>query len=280
MRKKEFEYYRPELGFVYPDRCDEHMINVPHRRDVVVDENYPFVNKKLWFKLLRAGYWLIVNGIAFWLLRITHGLKIYGRKNLRKNRAAFKNGAVTVSNHVFYWDYLCVLKSIRPYQPFFPAWQDNLEGPNGPLIRISRGVPIPAGDIAAMKQFKRTMDGLFEAGKWIHFYPEGSMWMYYPDIRPIKKAVFTYAVKYDRPVIPITMSYRRRRGITRLFTDFPQVDLHMSEPLFADKSLSPKEAAADLQRRAYHIMQEMNGIHPGDANYNTDLNPDNYRKTV
>ena len=39
-------------------------------------------------------------------------------------------------------------------------------------------------------------------------------------------------------------------------------------------------AARDLQERAYHIMQEMNGIHPGDPTYNTDQDPANYKKTM
>ena len=48
--------------------------------------------------------------------------------------------------------------------------------------------------------------------------------------------------------------------------------------------LTPKgttaEAAKDLQARAYHIMQVMNGIHPTDANYRVDQDPDHYQKTM
>jgi 1-acyl-sn-glycerol-3-phosphate acyltransferase len=61
----------------------------------------------------------------------------------------------------------------------------------------------------------------------MHFYPEGSMWLFYPDIRPFKPAVFKYAVKYDRPIVPLTMSFRPRKGPTKLFTKKPQVDLHV-----------------------------------------------------
>ena len=96
----------------------------------------------------------------------------------------------------------------------------------------------------------------------------------------MKLAVFQYAVKYNKPLIPISMSFRPRKGFRRIFGKGPFVNLHISEPIYADKSLSPREAAEDLRARAYHIMQVMNGINPGDPTYNVDQNIDNYKKTM
>lgn len=273
-------YYRHNLDYKYPDRSDEHMITVEHLRDVNVDANYPYLDKSFRFKVIRSLYWLAVTTVVFPVMRFSHGLKIYGRKNMKKHKEEFKNGAITVSNHVFYWDYLCVLKAIRPHLAYFPAWKTNLEGSNGPLIRMSGGIPIPDDSIRSMIKFKGAIEEVIESGKWLHFYPEGSMWLFYPDIRPFKKAVFTYAVKYNKPVLPITMSFRPRRGILRLFSKKPAVDMHIGEPLYADKSLDPRAAAEDLRARTYHIMQVMNGINPGDTNYNTDQNIDHYQKTM
>ena len=106
------------------------------------------------------------------------------------------------------------------------------------------------------------------------------MWFYYPDIRPLKKAVFKYAVTFDRPVLPVTFSFRPRTGIRRLWSKNPLVDMHIGDPIFCDKSLSRMEAVKKMQQDAYRIMQEMNGIHPGDPTYNEDLNPENYQKTM
>ena len=273
-------YYRHNLDYKYPDRSDEHMITVEHLRDVNVDANYPYLDKSFRFKVIRSLYWLAVTTVVFPVMRFSHGLKIYGRKNMKKHKEEFKNGAITVSNHVFYWDYLCVLKAIRPHLAYFPAWKTNLEGSNGPLIRMSGGIPIPDDSIRSMIKFKGAIEEVIESGKWLHFYPEGSMWLFYPDIRPFKKAVFTYAVKYNKPVLPITMSFRPRRGILRLFSKKPAVDMHIGEPLYADKSLDPRAAAEDLRARTYHIMQVMNGINPGDPTYNTDQNIDTYKKTM
>lgn len=273
-------YYRHDLDIKYPDRCDEHMITVNETKEVKVDESYPFLQKSFFFKLQRIAYWLGLNCLVFFVCRFTHGLKIYGRKNLKKHKKELKDGAITISNHVFMWDYLCVLKAIRPHLAYFPAWKKNLNGGFGSWIRMSGGIPIPEGNIRAMINFKKALDEVLESGKWLHFYPEGSMWIYYPDIRPLKKGVFQLAVKHRKPIIPIALSFRPRRGVFKLIGKKPLVDLHIGEPLYADETLSPREAAEKLQREAYHVMQTMCGINPGDPTYNTDQNPDNYKKTM
>ena len=74
-------YFKHNLNYKYPERSDEHMINVKRVHDISFDENYPYINKSFGFKLLRCGYFLLLNVIIFPLLRLTHGLKIYGKEN-------------------------------------------------------------------------------------------------------------------------------------------------------------------------------------------------------
>lgn len=273
-------YFRHDLDYTYPDRCDQHMIDVPHLRDVVVDENYPYIDRSFAAKCKRVVYWFVSRCVLTWLLKITHCLKVHGRENLRNNREILKNGPITISNHVFYWDFCCIQKVMGGRQARFPAWQTNLEGPNGPLIRMAGGIPIPTDNIKALKKFKSAMDSVLESKTWMHFYPEGSMWMYYPDVRPFKKAVFQYAVRYDRPIIPMGFSFRPRKGITKLFTKVPAVDLHIGTPLYPDKSLSPLEAARKMQQEAYHAVQGLCGIGPDHPAYRVDQDPANYQKTM
>ena len=162
-------YYKHNLEYDYPSRSDEHMIDVKHLRDVDLDEAYPYLQKSFWFKCKRVFLWIMLYAVIFWLLRLTHGLKIYGRENIRQHRDAFKNGAITVSNHVFMWDYLCVLKAIRPHLSFFPAWKTNLEGPNGGVIRLAGGIPIPTHNIRCMVRFKQALEEVLVSGKWLHW---------------------------------------------------------------------------------------------------------------
>ena len=106
------------------------------------------------------------------------------------------------------------------------------------------------------------------------------MWFFYPDIRPLKKAVFRYAVHFDKPIIPMAISFRERRGITKLFTKKPAVDLHIGEPLIPDKELSVYDREDKLHADCYKIMQNMCGIFEGDPAYNTDQVISHYKKTM
>ena len=273
-------YYRHDLGYTYPERSDEHMLVLKRTRELHLDENYEYVPRGAAFRIERALVATLLHLIVFPLTRLTHGLRIYGRKNLRKHKKALKNGAITVSNHVFMWDYLCVQKAIRPRISYFPAWKANFESGFQPFMRILGGMPIPEQDVHAMAAFKKALDEVVASGRWLHVFPEGSLWYFYPDIRPLKIAAFQYAVKYGKPLIPISMSFRPRKGICRIFGKGPCVDLHVAEPIYANESLPPRAAAEELRARAYRIMQEMNGIHPGDPTYNEDQCIENYQKTM
>ena len=273
-------YYRHDLDISYPEKSDQHMLTLKKTYNVTLDEKYKYMPRGVGFRIGRATVAALLHLIVFPLTRLTHGLKIYGRENLKKHKAELKGGAITVSNHVFMWDYLCVLKAIRPHISYFPAWKPNLESGFYPFMRLLGAMPIPEGDVHLMALLKRDMDTVVESGRWLHVFAEGSLWYFYPDIRPLKPAVFTYAAKYDKPLIPISMSFRPRRGINKLFGKGPCVDLHISEPLYASKAMNYRAAVEDLRDRTYRIMQGMNGIHPGDPTYNTDQNIDTYRKTM
>lgn len=273
-------YYRHNLDYSYPEKSDQHMLVLKRTHKIELDENYAFMPQGLWFRVKRALVASILHLVVFPITHLTHGLRIDGRENLKKHKSELKNGAITVSNHVFMWDYLCVLKAIRPHISFFPAWKPNFESSFSPFMRILGGMPIPEGNIHAMMSFKKAMDEVVKSGRWLHVFAEGSLWYFYPDIRPLKLAVFQYAVKYKKPLIPISMSFRPRKGWRKIFGKGPFVDLHIGEPLYADSALPPRAAAEDLRARAYHIMQAMNGIHPGDPTYNEDQCIDHYKKTM
>jgi len=273
-------YYRHDLNYEYPKRSDEHMITVKHLRDTHFDENYPYYPRGFWHKLKRAVLWILLNLVVFFVCTVRHGVRIKGRKNITKHKKELKDGAITIANHVFMWDYICVLKAIRPRLQYHPGWKTNFEGPNGPLIRWVGGIPIPTDNMRAMAKFQMAIGDVLKDKNWLHFFPEGSMWFYYPDVRPFKKAVFKYAVRFNRPVIPMGFSFRPPKGLRKLISKKPLVTLTVGQPLYPDKTLPQNEAIDKLHAEAYHAVQGLCGIHPGDPTYNTDQNIDNYKSTM
>lgn len=273
-------YFRHNLSYEYPEKSDEHMINVKHLRDVNLDENYPYLQKSLWFKCQRGFLRFCQYTVLPIAIYLRHGLRIRNKSKLKEYKHLFKDGLVTISNHVFMWDYVCIMIALRPKLGFFPAWKINLEGPNGPLIRMAGGIPIPTDTLRPMVKFKHAMEEVFKSGKWMHFFPEGSMWFYYPDIRPLKKGIFKYAVQFGRPILPLTFSFRPRKRLWKLIGNKPLVDLNIGDPIFPDKNLPRGEAIQKMQAEAYHVMQVMNSVNPGDPTYSADPNPENYQKTI
>jgi 1-acyl-sn-glycerol-3-phosphate acyltransferase len=256
------------------------MLTLKRTRKIHLDKDYEYMPRGKMFMLKRAGVAVLLNLIVFPLMHLTHGLRIYGKQTLKKHNKEFKNGAITISNHVFMWDYLAVLKCIRPQFPNFPAWDKNIKGPTGGLIRTIGGIPVPTKDLRGMIAFKNAFEKLLKENKWIHFFPEGSLWFYYPDIRPLKPAVFELACKFNKPVIPIGFSFRKRRGLYKLFWNMPCVDVHIGVPLLPNNNLPMNERIKELHLRSYIKLQNLVGIKEGDPTFNINQNIDEYKKTI
>jgi 1-acyl-sn-glycerol-3-phosphate acyltransferase len=262
------EPYVPQLNVVYPDKLDKHMIEMKYVHELQLDENYPFLDKSFGFKFMRTLVHLGIFTIVFFLSWLRFGLKIEGRKNLRKHRKLLKNGAMTVSNHIAKWDFLFMLQAIRYRSVYYPAWKENLKTPDRGFIRYTGGIPIPE-DIHLMKYFNRAFDEVHARKKWIHAYPEGSMFYFFQPIRPFKKGVFTIAHRYRLPVVPMAFSYRKPRfpfTMINLFRSIignqklPMITLRVGEPLVFDASLDHREAVLKMRKDCHEAIVRLAGI--------------------
>ena len=153
--------YVPDSSLVWPAKPDEPLLKPKHLRQVVVDENYPFIDRSFKFFLWRNFIFFCVWTLVFFLQHVRYGIKFKGLKNLRKNKALFKNGAVTVSNHVYRWDYLAVVQATKK-RLWFPARAENLMGKDAGLIRAVGGIPV-AKNFSGMKKFYEAFDEMFLA---------------------------------------------------------------------------------------------------------------------
>ena len=205
----------------------------------------------------------------FFICTVRLGLKIEGRENLKKHRDVLKNGVISVANHVHMWDYIAVMKAIRPYRSNLLVWGPNVNGENGTLIRMVGGIPIPEGNVAATKAYLKAVTELLKDDHgWLHIYAEGSMWEYYAPIRPFKKGPARIACSNDKPIIPLGFSYREPGWIRKnIFHQAAKFTLHIGEPLFPDKNLSPKERERDLTIRCHDAVCRLVGIDPKDSIY-------------
>lgn len=260
--------------YPYPELTDKHYLEIHKDRGFVFDTKYPYIDKSVWFRFKRLWGRFLLNVLVFNLARIRLGLKIEGRENLKKHKDVIDNGVISVCNHVHMWDYIAIMCGIRHIRPYLLAWDKNINGENGTLIRMVGGIPIPEKTVAGQKAFLKAISSLLnEDHGWLHIYAEGSMWEYYQPIRPFKRGAAMMAVSNDKPIIPLGFSYREPSWIRKNIFHQPAVfTLHIGEPVFPDKSLKPRDREKDLTIRANKAVCALVGIDPDKNIYEPEFN--------
>ena len=244
----------------FPDIPDQPMFNPKIVRHVELDGNYPFLDKsfkmRFWNFLIYAGIFILV----FPIHRIRYGLKFKGKEHIRKNKKLFADGAMTVCNHVYKWDYLAILQAVKFRRMWFPARGANMNGTDAGLIRKVGGIPIPE-NMSGLRKFKEAFDELHAKKKWIHIFPESCRWEWYEPIRPFKLGSFSMAVRYKLPIIPMAVTYRKPTGIYKLLgVKHPLTTVNIGEPILPDENLLRKDAALKLLKETHQSVCRLAGI--------------------
>ena len=259
--------------YPYPEITDRHYLEIHMDRGLVFDASYPYIDRSKWFVFKQNVVRFLLNVVVFPATVIRLGLKVEGRENIKKHKAVLDNGVISVCNHVHMWDYLAVMKAIRPHRPNFLVWDKNVNGENGTLIRLVGGIPIPENSVAAQKAHLKALSGLLNDHGWLHIYAEGSMWEYYQPVRPFKRGAAMIAVSNDKPILPLGFSYREPGRIRRhIFRQIAVFTLHVGEPIFPDKNLKPKEREQDLTIRSHRAVCSLVGIDPDKSMYESEFN--------
>lgn len=244
---------RDEHGDVFPTRQSRSF-------DYEKDAAKIYRPKTFFFKAKRVLYRLVGLAVGEPVVFFRYGLKIRNRRVFREHKKEFKEGYITVANHVFPLDCLAV-SAVRPFRvPEFPIWQDGFESSSGGMYQAYGGFPVvktPYG----WEQAYRCMKEVLLEKKWLHVYPEAACWYYYVPIREFLNGTFRLAYETKRPIIPLAFSFWKRQGIARLFfSKEPLVRLEIGEPLYANSALSLSEAVVDLRNRVHAAMVTLAGI--------------------
>ena len=249
--------------FPYPEDTCGHYLVVQMDRGIVFDKDYPYVDYSKGFAFKRFWVRLLLRILVFPILSwVKMGLKIEGKKNLKCYKNELKDGAITIANHVHMWDYIAVMRAVHKYKwPYLLAWDKNVNGESGPLVRMVGGIPIPTNDPLATVAFNHAIKKVLEEGNFLHIYAEGSMWEYYAPIRPFKCGAASLAIKNDKPIIPMAFTYRKPNWIRRkILKQIATLTLHIGEPIYPDKNLQKSEQVEDLPIRAHEAVSSLAGF--------------------
>ena len=262
---KNKEYFDPKTNkFPYTKYTDEHYLVVKKDNGLVYDENYPYLDNSQSFRFKKKMTKFLLLTIVFPLTRVKLGLKIEGKENLKKHKEELANGVISISNHIHMWDYLCVYSALRKYTLNVIVWNKNISGENGKMIRSVGGIPIPENNnLKAMKKYNEAIDEILNTpNNILHICAEGSMWEYYAPIRPFKTGAAHYAIKTNKPILPLGFSYRKPNWFRRLFKQIACFTLTVGEPIYPNANLDRSEAKLDLTVRAHDAVCRLAKIDP------------------
>ena len=193
------------------------------------------------------------------------GLRIRGQEILKKYKPELQHGAITICNHVYRLDCPCVLFAVKgKYTTRIPMFAPNFRTKDGFFMRLAGGVPIPdsSTNMSALKKFNEAFDEFHRRGWWFHIFPEACRWDMYKPLRPFQKGAFTMSYKYNKPIVPCVITFRKRTGIYRLFgpKSLPLLTITIGEPLLPDTTQPRKMEVERLRTQVHTQMQHMAGI--------------------
>ena len=249
--------------YPYPEDTCAHYLKVKMNRGIKFNKDYPYVDYSRGFAFKRFWVRLLLVLLVFPILSFFKmGIKIKGKKNLKANKELIKNGAISVANHIHMWDYICVMKALHGYKwPYLLAWDQNVNGESGPLVRMVGGIPIPLNDMEATVAFSKSIKKLLEDKNILHVYAEGSMWEYYAPIRPFKDGAAALAIKNNKPIIPMAFSYRKPSWIREhIFKQPAAITLNIGKPISANPDLNKREQVEDLTIRLHQEICRLAGF--------------------
>lgn len=232
---------------------NEHIIDLWEPLEFNIDENYEYVPKSKVFSLLSNGlYYGIAFPILKVLMKIVYDFKIEGKENIRN----LKEGAVTVSNHVLFLDCAMVGLAYGFKKVYFTTLEGSFKIPFvRKLIKLLRAMPIP-DSIKNMGYFIKAVDNILQEDS-VHFYPEAALFPYFNKIRHFKNGAFDFAVRNNKPIVPMVITFREPKGVRKIFKKKKDVTLTVLEPIRPPKDGNTKERIENLKNRVYNEMKKV-----------------------
>jgi 1-acyl-sn-glycerol-3-phosphate acyltransferase len=145
-----------------------------------------------------------------------------------------------------------------------PMFAPNFRTKDGFFMRLAGGVPIPDSttNMSALKKFNEAFDEFNRRGWWFHIFPEACRWDMYKPLRPFQKGAFTMSYKYNKPILPLVITFRERKGLYRLFgpKTLPLLTITIGKPILPDTTQPRKIEVERLRSMAHQQMTQMAGI--------------------
>lgn len=217
----------------------------------VVDENYKYIHKNIFWKIGSAILLLFTLPIKCFYPKIKFHIKYIGKEKVKE----FKNtGYFIYANHT---QPFC--DTFIPTNMIFPKMNGIIVNPENvsmkgmkTFVKMHHAIPIP-NNLNGMKNFMDTVEYYINKKCAVTIYPEAHIWPYCNFIRNFKDVSFKYPIKQNVPTFCVTNVYKKygkdQNGV--------QIISYLDGPFYAKESLKTiKEKQKDLRDKVYNQMCE------------------------
>ena len=145
---------------------------------------------------------------------------------------------------------------------WFTSLQSNLGLPFGfgSFLRRMGAVPIPE-KVSLMPRFRKQLLEEIEKKRKVTVYPEAALIPYCDHIRPFKKGAFRLALVENTPILPIVFTYRKPKGLYRIWRRKPCLTINFLEPYYPTNEGSHAERIEKAMNETHEIMNNFFNEH-------------------
>lgn len=213
-------------------------------------KKYKYIHKKnfLWNLTAFLVYFIVAVPVLWITGKIMSGVKVKGRKNLKKLR---KTGYFVYGNHTQITDaWLVQAYMLRFRRGYIFADKDaiSIPGIRG-LVTMLGCLAMP--DVEHGEDFIEAIKYHYNKKHVLVVYPERHIWPYYTHIRPFPDDSFIYPASLGAPVVPICINYRQRKFRKNAS---PRMTVYVGKPIYPDLNKSLPERKKILRDKTYEFM--------------------------
>lgn len=218
-----------------------------------VDGSFPYEHpSRLWRGAAWLLYYLIAAPVALLVGKVYLGLRF---ENWEVLKQLPRTGFCLYGNHTRTLDVALPILAAFPRRAYIIANPDAVSIPGlRNLVTMLGAIPVPTG-AGGLKQMLDAVSRRLRSGCCVAIFPEAHIWPFYTGIRPFPDTSFRYPVKEHCPAVAMAVTYRKRRGLGRLFPQ-PAMTVTFSQPMYPRADLPPREAKRELRDRVYRFMAE------------------------
>ncbi len=223
-----------------------------------ITESFKYIHDNIvWRMAAFFLYHFIAYPLVFLYCKILYSMSIKGKYNMSKIK---KGGYFIYGNHTHVADTFIATILANPGRKNYIVASPEAVSIWGleTIVMMLGAIPIPA-TVKGKRKFLETVKKRINGGACVTIYPEAHIWPYYTGIRPFTDKAFYYPVRMNAPVIAFCNTYSKRT-ILRI-VKIPRMKVFVSEPMYPDPELSPKEAQAELRDRVYSFMKQTSDQH-------------------